>query len=457
MDTTYMSSLLEAQRRFFSSGKTLDVEFRLRQLKALQGAWARREKEIFEALHQDLRKPAMEAYTAEYAFIKLDIEHTIKNLKRWMKPLKVGTPPVLFPSTSSYQADPRGVVLVIGAWNYPFQLVFSPLIAAIAGGNCVVVKPSEVSEASARLAADILRETFGPEYVAVVEGGVSETTALLEQKFDHIFFTGSTTVGRIIYQAAARQLTPVTLELGGKSPCIVDATARMEVACRRIAFGKWMNAGQTCVAPDYVLVQRSVRDAFVQTMKKVLQEFYGSDPKQSPDLARIINARHHQRLVSMLADGEILLGGEHDAESRYIAPTLLTNVSADSRLMSDEIFGPLLPVVEYETVEEAIQYIRQRPHPLALYVFSEEGAFQEKVLKETTSGGACVNECIVHLAVPELPFGGVGESGIGAYHGRHGFDTFTHQKAVLRNPTFLDVKLKYPPYRNNLSIIRKMM
>lgn len=457
MDTTQMTALLESQRRFFSSGKTLDVEFRLRQLKALQGVWARREKEIFEALRQDLGKPTMEAYTAEYAFIKGDIEHTLKNLKRWMKPRRAGTPPVLFPASSSYQPDPRGVVLVIGAWNYPFQLIFSPLIAALAGGNCAVVKPSEVAEASAHLAADIVRETFGSEYVAVVEGGVAETTALLEQKFDHIFFTGSTTVGKIVYQAAAKQLTPVTLELGGKSPCIVDASARMEVACRRIAFGKWMNAGQTCVAPDYVLVQQSVRDAFVKGMKKTIAEFYGPNPQQSPDLSRIINGRHHQRLTSMLGDGEIWVGGEHDAESRYIAPTLLGNVAPDSRLMQDEIFGPLLPVVEYETTEQAIQYIRQRPHPLALYVFSEDTAMQEKVLKETTSGGACINECIVHLAVPELPFGGVGESGIGAYHGRHGFDTFTHQKAVLRNPTVLDVKLRYPPYRNNLSLVRKIM
>lgn len=450
-------ALLARMRSYFSGGTTRDVAFRLAQLKALKTTLVSHEAELFDALKKDLGKCAMEAYTTEFGFVVGDIDHTIKHLKRWTRPQRVMAPPVLFPASGMILQEPRGVVLVIGAWNYPLQLTISPLIAAISAGNCVVVKPSEVAEHTATLVSKLLKEAFAPDFVSCVEGGVNETTELLREKFDHIFFTGSTQIGRVIYEAAAQQLTPVTLELGGKSPCFVDGGCRMDVAARRITWGKFVNAGQTCVAPDYVLVERSALDRFVAAMKRAIQEFYGSDPSKSPDLGRIVNDRHFQRLSSMLPDGEILFGGETDASSRYIAPTLISNIQPESRLLTDEIFGPLLPIIAYGDLTEAIQYVNSRPHPLALYVFAEDSKVSDRVLRETTSGGACVNDAVVQLGLPELPFGGIGNSGIGAYHGRHGFDTFSHARGVLKNPTALDVKLRYPPYKDNLKLIRRLM
>lgn len=457
MNTAPVSELLAAQRTFFNSHKTRSVQFRLDQLKALRATLVKHEAEIFAALKADLGKPAMEAYTTEFGFVLSDLDHTVKNLKKWTRPRRVSTPPVLFPASSQVMHDPKGVVLIIGAWNYPIQLTFAPLIAALAAGNCAIVKPSEVSEHGSRLVSTLIKQAFSPDVVTCVEGGVDVTTELLEQPFDHIFFTGSPQIGRIVYAAAAKHLTPVTLELGGKSPCIIDSSARLDVAARRIAFGKFTNAGQTCVAPDYLLVEKGVKERFLETFRKTLVEFYGADARQSPDFGRIINARHFQRLVSQLGEGEIVIGGGFDEDTRYIAPTVLQNCSADGRLMNDEIFGPLLPVVEYSELGEAIAHINARPHPLAMYVFSENTAHVDRILNETTCGGGCVNDTIVHLGVHELPFGGTGNSGIGAYHGQHGFTTFSHQKSVLKNPTALDVKLRYPPYRDNLKLIRKLM
>lgn len=456
-DLDALRSRMDAQRAFFATGRTHELAWRQEQLKKLLTALEQNETALFAALKADLGKPELEAYTAEIGFLYTDIRHTLKHLKRWMKGDRVFSPPALFPGMSHVQPDPLGLVLIIGAWNYPLQLLLSPMIAALAAGNCVVAKPSEISEHSSRLVARILRETFAPEVVTVVEGGPEETGLLLEQKFDHIFFTGSTRVGQLVMQAAARQLTPVTLELGGKSPCIVDATAKLEVAARRLVWGKFYNVGQTCVAPDYILVERRNKEALLGALQQAISEAFGSEPAQSPDYGRIIHERHFDRLIGMLQQGRVRVGGQHDRASRYLAPTVLDEVQEGSALLTEEIFGPLLPVVTYEGIDEAIQYVRSRPHPLALYLFSEDGLVQQKVLKFTTSGGACVNDCIVHVAVPDMPFGGVGASGIGSYHGKAGFETFSHRKSVFSNPTFLDVKLRYPPYGDHLKLIRRLM
>lgn len=457
MENGQYGEQLASLRNYFAKGATRSGVFRIEQLKAFKASLLKHEAEIFEALRQDLGKCAMESFTTEFGFVIGEIDLALKHLKKWMKPVNYMAPPVLFPASTKVMPQPRGVALIIGAWNYPIQLTLAPMVAAIAAGCCVVVKPSEVSERSSAIVTQVIKETFAPDYVTVIEGGVAETSELLKERFDYIFFTGSTHVGRIVYEAAAKNLTPVTLELGGKSPCIVDATARMDVTARRICWGKFVNAGQTCVAPDYVLVDRKVKDQLVDALKRTLVEFYGSNPIESPDFGRIVNDRHFQRLSQMLGEGEILHGGQTNQAKRFIAPTLIHNIQAESSLLTEEIFGPILPILEVDNVAAAIEYVTARPHPLALYVFSEDADAAQRVMMSTTSGGACINDAVVHLGVPELPFGGVGNSGIGAYHGRHGFDTFSHAKGVLKNPTALDVKLRYPPYKENLKILRRIM
>ncbi|HYL51007.1 MAG TPA: aldehyde dehydrogenase family protein, partial [Acidimicrobiia bacterium] len=348
--------------------------------------------------------------------------------------------------------------LIIGPWNYPVQLVLAPLIGAIAAGNCAVLKPSEVAPHASRTLARILPEYLDPDAVAVVEGAVPETTALLAERFDHVFYTGNGAVGRIVMEAAAKHLTPVTLELGGKSPAIVDRHADVAVAARRIAWGKYVNAGQTCVAPDYVLVDAQLEDALLDRLRESVHQFYGADPRRSPDYARIVNDRHFERLQRLARDGEIVYGGEHDAASRYFAPTALRNVPVGASVMQEEIFGPILPVIPVADVTAAIDFVNEREKPLALYLFSESQAVQERVVEETTSGGVALNATMMHLAVAELPFGGVGPSGIGAYHGRAGFDTFSHKKSVLAKPTRIDPPIAYPPYtRLKEALIRRFL
>ena len=345
---------------------------------------------------------------------------------------------------------------IIGPWNYPFQLTLAPLVAAIAAGNCAVLKPSELAPATSAVIASIIGKYFDPAFVTVVEGGIGETQALLAEKFDYIFFTGGTSVGKIIMDAAAKHLTPVTLELGGKSPVILHKDARLDYAVRRIAWGKFFNAGQTCLATDYLLVHRDIRDEAVKKLRETILSFYGSDPKRSPDYARIINARHFERVSSLLKDGEIIHGGETSAGEKYIAPTLIDHVTLENRIMKEEIFGPLLPIMEYGDIDEAIGIINGMPRPLALYLFTESRAIEKKVLGSTLSGGGCINDTISHVGNTELPFGGIGDSGMGSYHGKTGFDTFTHRRGILKRGTFFDLTLRYPPYGKRLKLVQRL-
>jgi aldehyde dehydrogenase (NAD+) len=435
-----------ALRAAFDGGRTRGIEWRKKQLEGLKRMLAEREPEILEALRADVGKPALEAYTAEIAFTAAELDYTLKRLASWMAPERVPTPLVTQPGTSRIHKEPLGVVLVIGPWNYPFQLVIAPLVGALSAGNCVLIKPSEVAPATSSLVARWLPEYVDPECVKVVEGAVPETTALLAERFDHIFYTGNGAVGRVVMEAAAKHLTPVTLELGGKSPCFVDRDVDLDVAVKRIVWGKFYNAGQTCVAPDYLLVHEAVLASTLTRLKETIREFYGEDPKRSPDYGRIVNARHHQRLVRLLDDGEVVTGGQADEADRYLAPTVLKNVPDAAPVMQDEIFGPILPVLSVSSVDEAIAIVNRRPKPLALYVFSSDTENQQKVIERTSSGGATINHAQLHLLVPGLPFGGVGPSGMGAYHGRMSFDTFTHRKAVLKKPTSIDPPIIYPPY-----------
>lgn len=451
-----ISQLVARLRATFRAGQTRPLAWRLERLQQLRALIKDHEAEALAALRADLGKPTLEAYAGELGFVVAEIDHTIKQLPSWMRAEKVPTPVANFPASSTIMREPLGVVLIIGPWNYPVQLLLGPLVAALAAGNCAVLKPSEIASHSSALLARWM-SNFAPDAVAVVEGGVAETTELLDQRFDHVFFTGSTTVGKVVMQAAAKHLTPVTLELGGKSPCFVDQDVDLGVAARRILWGKFWNAGQTCVAPDYLLVHEAIEQPLLERLKATLLEFYGEDPKKSPDYARVVNERHHRRLVGMLGQGEVVVGGQHDEAARYLAPTIVRKVPLDAQVMTEEIFGPILPIVPVRGVREAIDFVNERPKPLALYVFSNDRAHQEQMLAETSSGGACVNDTVAHLSVPELPFGGVGESGMGAYHGRAGFETFSHRKSVMCKSTWIDVKLRYPPYGDNIKWVRRLM
>ncbi len=441
--------LVSGLRKAFRTGRTRRRSWRLGQLDRLLAMLSERKTELLGALEADLGKSSFEGWLAEIALMEKEIGHTKKHLRNWMKPQKVTTPMALQPGKCRIVSEPLGVVLIIAPWNYPLQLAILPLVGAIAAGNCAIVKPSEVAANTSRVIAELLPKYLDREFFAVVEGGVPETTALLEEKFDHIFYTGNGTVGRVVMAAAAKHLTPVTLELGGKSPVIVDASADLDATARRIVWGKFFNAGQTCVAPDYVLAHRSVEERLVQKMTDAVRSFFGEDPKKSKDYARIINERHHKRLTNLLADGQPACGGTGDVATRYLAPTILRKVSPDSKLMAEEIFGPLLPVLPVDSVDQAIEFINDRPKPLALYVFTQSDDVATRVLRATSSGGACVNDTMMHLTVPDLPFGGVGESGMGAYHGKTSYDTFSHRKSVLDKSVHLDLPLRYPPYDDN--------
>ncbi|MEY3362130.1 MAG: hypothetical protein RL531_1849 [Actinomycetota bacterium] len=442
-------ALVAELRATFASGRTRDVAWRKEQLRALRRLLTEREADLLDALRIDLGKPAIEAFLTELAFVRAEIDDTLKHLDRWVRPERVGIPVRQRPGRGRIHRDPLGVVLIIGPWNYPVQLLLAPLVGAIAAGNCAVLKPSEVSATVSGALARILPEYLDRDACRVVEGAVTETTALLEQRWDHVFYTGNGTIGRVVMGAAAKHLTPVTLELGGKSPTYVDASANLAVAAKRIAWGKFLNSGQTCIAPDYVLVDRSVADAFVEALGAAVEEFYGDDPQTSPDFGRIINERHFARIAALVdgvGAGTPAFGGTRDEDDRYIAPTALVGTDPSARVMQEEIFGPILPILPVEGVDEAIRFVNDRDKPLALYVFAESKRIVERVLTETSSGGVCVNATLYHLVPPTLPFGGVGESGQGAYHGRSTFETFSHRKSVLRKPTRLDPPIVYPPY-----------
>lgn len=450
-----IQKLVQQQRSFFGTGKTKDVEFRLAQLKALRQAIVDHQDAIMAAVQADLRKPDFEAFATEVGVVG-EINYAIKHLKNWVKPKRVSTPPEQFPSKAKICPEPLGVVLIIGPWNYPFQLLISPLVGAIAAGNCALLKPSEIAPHTSRVVAEIIEKTFDQSYIAVVEGGIEVSQALLAERFDHIFFTGGTAIGKIVMAAAAKHLTPVTLELGGKSPCIVDAEVQLDKAVKRIVWGKFINAGQTCIAPDYLLVNRRIKPAVLETIQSTVREFYGDDPASSPDFGRIISPKHFSRLVNFLQDGQVVIGGQSNADDRYIAPTVLDQVPLDAPVMQEEIFGPILPVLEYDDVQEAIDFINARPKPLALYLFSRSKSLQERVLRDTSSGGVCINETIMHVGVTDLPFGGVGESGIGNYHGKASFDTFSHYKGILYKPFWLDLDWRYAPYAGKLEQIKRL-
>ena len=448
--------LLQKQRDYFRSGQTRPLAFRLDCLRRLRQGLIDREDEINQALQADLNKSPFESYMTELGIVLAEISFMEKRLAGWVKPRPVRTPPVLLPARSFILAEPRGLVLIMAPWNYPLQLTLNPLVAALAAGNCCVLKPSAYAPATSRLVARILGDLFPPEHVAVVEGGREENLALLDQVFDYIFFTGSPGVGRVVMEAAARHLTPLTLELGGKSPVIVDQTAKLELAARRIAFGKVLNAGQTCVAPDYLLIHESVKEAFVQAYGRALEAFFPQGDYK--DYPRIVNQRHFDRLSGLLEGQKILLGGDRDAGRLFLAPCLLDETEPDSAIMQEEIFGPILPLISYRDLDECIDFIRSRPKPLALYLFTSDKTTEERVLNSCSFGGGAINDTIMHLTSPNLPFGGVGDSGMGAYHGFKGFETFSHMRSMVRQAKRIDLPMRYHPYKAGwLKLIRKMM
>ncbi|MGF9889310.1 aldehyde dehydrogenase [Priestia megaterium] len=424
--------LTKKQLSFFNSGKTKDVAFRIETLKKLRELVVRHEEDILKAVKADLNKPEMEAKRAEVGLVLSEIDFAVENLAEWAAPKEVETPSTHAGAKSSIYQDPYGLALVIAPWNYPFQLAVSPVVGAIAAGNCVVLKPSELTPHTSSLLAKMFNENFPEEYMTVVEGEVETSTALLKENFDYIFFTGSTMVGKIVAEAAAKHLTPVTLELGGKSPTIVHEDANIEEAAKRIARGKFANAGQTCVAPDYILVQRNVKDELLANLKEVVTNTYGEDVSQNLDFPHVVSEKHFDRLNSFLTNGDMVFGGKTDRSRLFIEPTVLDNISWEDDVMQDEIFGPILPVIVYDEISEVIEAIVKRPKPLALYLFSEDEAIQDHILNSVSFGGGSINDTINHMTSHYLPFGGVGDSGMGAYHGKASFDTFSHAKSILK-------------------------
>lgn len=447
----------ERHRAFFQTGATRPLAFRREQLARLESGLERHEAALLGALQADLRKSPMQGYTTEIGLVKSEIRHAQRNLADWAAPQRQRTPWFVSPARGWVEPEPLGVALVLGPWNYPAQLLLTPLASALAAGNCVVLKPSELAPRTAEAVTQLIRDCLDDSLVTVVNGGADVAEALLRERFDKIFFTGSTPVGRLVMAAAAKHLTPVTLELGGKCPAIVCADAPIELAARRIAWGKFMNAGQTCVAPDFVLVAREARDAFVTAIKKALREFYGGEPSKNEDYGRIISQAHFDRLVKYLGDGKVAHGGTQDAKDLYIEPTILTDVPPEAPVMQEEIFGPILPVAEFNKLDDALGLLRNRPTPLALYVFTRDRATETRVLANARSGGACVNDVVSHMIGTGLPFGGLGASGMGAYHGRAGFEAFSHRRAILRRATWLDTPFRYPPQKLTLAGLRRAM
>lgn len=441
-----MKRIIEQQRVFFNTGETFSYEFRKEVLKKLKDSIIKHETEIADALKKDLGKTATESYLSEIGMILEDISYTQKHLSSWMKPKSKSTPMTISPASSRVVNCPYGVVLVIAPWNYPILLSLQPLVGALAAGNCCVLKPSELAPASAEIIEKIVKEVLPEKYATVINGGVENSKALLEEEFDYIFYTGNTNVGRIVMKKAAEFLTPVTLELGGKSPVVVTRNANLRLAARRIAFGKLMNLGQTCVAPDYILVEREVHDQLIALLKEEIIKMYGARPLENMTYGKIINRRHYDRICNLIDKNKVVFGGTCDDDSLRIEPTILDNVTSDDAVMAEEIFGPVLPIITINNLDEAFRFIQQRPHPLALYIFTEKKAEEERFVNGLLFGGGCVNDVIVHLSNPNLPFGGIGPSGLGEYHGKSTYETFSHKKSIVKSATWIDMPLRYPPY-----------
>jgi aldehyde dehydrogenase (NAD+) len=449
-------TLLQQQRQFFKSQQTKDVSFRIEILKKLKAEIIAREQDVYDALKKDFKKPVFESFMSEYGLAISGINLVLKNLKSWAKPKRVRPSMLTFPSTDYIYKEPYGTVLVIAPWNYPFILAIEPIIMAVSAGNTVVLKPSELTTHTSQLVTDIIQNVFGQEYVASVQGGIPVATELLEQNWDYIFFTGSVPVGKIVAKAAADYLTPVTLELGGKSPCIVDETIDLNLAAKRIVWGKFFNGGQTCISPDYIIAHSSIKENLVESLKSEIISAYGENPKQSEDYPRIINERNASRLKEMLEDVNVVFGGEHEVSECYIAPTLVDNPSLESTLMQDEIFGPILPILTYTSEADIDGIISNYDKPLSLYVFSKNKKFTNKIISSYSFGGGAINDPLIQFGNHRLPFGGVGASGIGAYHGKHGFDTFSHHKPVSKRGTWFDPPVRYAPYKGKLNLLKKM-
>ena len=446
MSVMEFGKVVSRHRDYFRTGITRSLEWRENQLVALRTMMKLHAEDFYSALWTDLRRNRVDADWTDVKYITSAVDHSLAHLRRWAKPQPVSTPLFLAPSHIKVRFDPLGVSLIIGAWNLPVMLTLSPLIAAISGGNVAVIKPSELAPATANLLARLLPLYLEREAFSVVLGGAAETKALLNQRWDHIFFTGGSTVAKLVMTAAAARLTPVVLELGGKNPTIVHSSANLQVAARRIAQGRWMNAGQTCTAPDYVLVWREVAQDFLTHLKEETVNFYGDNPQESPDYGRIINLTHYDRLIALLASGSIYHGGSHDRKDRFIGPTVLVNVAHDSPVMQEEIFGPILPVLEVNQIEEVVNFINARESPLGLYVFAEDQLVVERILNATRSGNAAVNDCAIQPLIHEFPFGGVGNSGMGKYHGEWGFRAYTNARGVFYHSTQIDLGVRYPPY-----------
>ncbi|MDM5153914.1 aldehyde dehydrogenase [Bacillus sp. DX1.1] len=452
-----ITSIVKRQKAYFYKGNTRNIEERKKHLQRLYEGIQHFESDIFQALKLDLNKSDHESFTTEVGYVLKEISFLKKHLSSWSKPKRVRTALTHFGSRGKIVPEPYGVTLVMAPWNYPFQLAVAPLVGALAAGNTVILKPSELTPNVSKLLAKMLQELFPAELVAVVEGGVDESTALLKEPFDYIFFTGSVGIGKVVMEAAAKRLTPLTLELGGKSPCIVHKDAKLEVAARRIVWGKFLNAGQTCVAPDYIYVHSSVKEQFIEALRTEIRNQYGEQPLQNAKYVRIVSKRHFERLCSFLQDGTLEVGGKYNEDALQIEPTVLTNITWQDTVMEDEIFGPILPLMEYNKIEDVITTVQQHPKPLALYVFSENKEIQKQVIRNISYGGGCINDVVYHLATPYLPFGGVGNSGLGSYHGEQSFRTFSHYKSILLQSTAFDMKIRYSSTKSALKFIRKLL
>ncbi|MCC2502768.1 aldehyde dehydrogenase [Bacillus thuringiensis] len=452
-----ISSIVSRQKEYFLKGHTRSIEMRKNNLKKLYEGIQRFEEEIFQALKLDLNKSVHESFTTEVGYVLKEISFQLKHMSSWSKPKRVRTALTHFGSKGKVVPEPYGVTLIIAPWNYPFQLAIAPLVGALAAGNTIVLKPSELTPSVSKVLKRMLDELFPEELVAVVEGGVEESTYLLREPFDYIFFTGSVGVGKVVMEAAAKQLTPLTLELGGKSPCIVHKDAKIEMTARRIVWGKFLNAGQTCVAPDYMYVHSSVKEKLIEALRHEITEQYSKEPLQNENYVRIVSERHFERLCRFLQDGQVVIGGNYKKDTLHIEPTVLADITWKDTVMEDEIFGPILPIIEYDNIEDVIGTIQQHPKPLALYVFSEDKEVQKKVTCNISYGGGCINDVVYHLATPYLPFGGVGSSGLGGYHGKESFRTFSHYKSILGQSTAFDMKIRYSSTKSALKFIRKLL